>query len=94
MEMASDVTPLCYLPAVEEPEAAIPNLMRNGMKADVARIIEAAQSGWLTKYQVMYILEHWKALGLTLSTTTPHLPQSTLPVWVEPQLSSYCSALL
>lgn len=80
MEAAADVNPLTFIPAVEEPQAAVPEHMRNGMKADVGRMIEAAQSGWLTKYQVMYILEYWKPLGLTLSTSTPHMPGSTVQI--------------
>jgi hypothetical protein len=55
-----------------------PEILRNGMKADVAKMIETAQTGWLTKYQVMYLLEHWRKLGLKLSTVTPQKPPSAL----------------
>lgn len=54
----------------------VPDCLRNGMKADVEKIIETAQMGWLSKYQVLYLLENWQDLGLKISPVTPQRPPS------------------
>jgi hypothetical protein len=76
MESIIDVASLDPAATAEEAHAVAPDTLRNGMKADVAKIIETARTSWLTKYQVLYLLEHRKALGLPLSTMTPQMPPS------------------
>jgi hypothetical protein len=76
MEGVIDVASLDPAATAEEAQDVAPDTLRNGMKADVAKIIETARTGWLTKYQVLYLLEHRKALGLSLSTMTPQQPPS------------------
>ena len=68
MEQITDVASL-------DPQATAQHAVPEN-REDVARIIETARTGWLTKYQVLYLLQHRETLGLPLSTTTPQLPAS------------------
>lgn len=88
MANEGEIVPLA-LPPAEEAGQAAPSQMRNGMKADVARMIESSRTGWLTKYQVIYLLENWRALGLTLSTSTPHLPPSGTLFLIDRHVNRY-----
>lgn len=73
MEQVTDVASL-------DPQATVEHAVPENLRQDVAKIIETARTGWLTKYQVLYLLEHRQMLGLPLSTTTPQLPASALRV--------------
>ena len=89
MDNAGEITPLTYQPAEAAGQQAAPSQMRNGMKADVTHMIETSTTSWLTKYQVIYLLENWRGLGLTLSTSTPHLPPSGTLFLIDRHVNRY-----
>jgi hypothetical protein len=65
-------------PLLAAAAAAPMQTMRNGVKADMEAMLDAAQTAWLPKYKVMYILALARHCP-TLYTSTPPLPPSTSP---------------
>ena len=69
--------------------ANLPQTLRNGMKADVEKFIDASASAWLTKFQVMYLLQHWQELDAiiggwigarTLAENVAHFDQAGVTI--------------